>query len=138
MAEARRQQRIAILTPTRRVGRVIEERDALAAAGTPVHEHRVKFDAGGSEWFILSAVPHELLDDILDSDVIECGVGAKWERVDLRCQISQQPLIDPARGKQCCHAANVNFDSLAEYVSRYKQCPIFGCHQVIKLSLIHI
>ena len=57
----------------------------------------------------------------------------EWERIDGRCCISLAPLVDPARGEGCTHAARCNFVALQQLcrketgLGRVPRCPVVGC-----------
>ena len=59
----------------------------------------------------------------------------QWERLVLRCALSQQRLTDPARGDQCTHSSRCNYATLRAYVGRQARCPIAGCDARLKRVL---
>ena len=91
---------------------------AAAVFSTPVHTAP-------------SAIDVESLDGEGSADAI------LWpKRLLLRCAVSMERLIDPAKGESCSHPANCNFDALATAVRRIshaKECPVAGCRATIRL-----
>ena len=51
-----------------------------------------------------------------------------------RCAISLGPLTDPAKGARCAHLPQCNYETLREYTSRVKKCPIAGCAALLQRS----
>ena len=58
----------------------------------------------------------------------------RWTRLELRCALSLQRLVDPAKGSACTHMPRCNYNTLRDYVrsqtvcsSLRGQCPIAGC-----------
>ena len=60
-------------------------------------------------------------------------VGASQQQ-PRKCAISHKPLRDPAKGEQCRHRAQCNFQELRAYAMRTKACPIAGCNARIPRS----
>ena len=122
--------RIALLGPPRRTGIIVEARTQLGDSNRPVDEHRIELDdSAGSVWVTLTTTPHELMQS---GEELDAGTDVQIntrvpEKLTLRCVLTFQPLVDPARGVDCSHASNANFDDLASHVMRSKQCPVFGC-----------
>ena len=49
----------------------------------------------------------------------------------MRCALTFQLLVDPARGEACTHSACCNYDDLRAYAARAKTCPVVGCEEKI-------
>ena len=58
----------------------------------------------------------------------------KWECLDLRCAISFQPLIDPAKGSNCTHHACCNYKALRDYALASKRCPLENCRAQLRCT----
>ena len=52
-----------------------------------------------------------------------------WERLELKCAYSRQPLTDPAKADSCPHRSCCNYDDLRAYAGRHKMCP--SCSKAI-------
>ena len=58
----------------------------------------------------------------------------EWECLDLRCAISFQPLIDPAKGSNCTHHACCNYKALRDYALASKRCPLENCRAQLRCT----
>jgi len=90
-----------------------------------VTEIQVSFDDGETSWFASTDPALRIMK--------QKPVGGA-RRVSLRCALSLQPLVDPARGEACTHDANCNYNELRAYVARKRQCPVAGCDSAIPRS----
>ena len=115
----------------RHAGTVVGHRTSLGEHSTSlrkcsqVTEIQVSFDDGETSWFAST-------DPALRIMKQKTVGGAR--RVSLRCALSLQPLVDPARGEACTHDANCNYKELRAYVARKRQCPVAGCDSAIPRS----
>ena len=125
------QQRVVVLGPPRRVGKIIDQRVELSASGSQVQQQRIELegDVRGRFWVALSETPHVILPaNTEDAEVIDGGE----QKIDLHCVITHQRLTNPARGESCTHMANADYGPLCEYVKRTKRCPNYGCDAAIR------
>ena len=61
----------------------------------------------------------------------DTAVTEEWEKVLVRCAVTQQRLVDPAKGRNCVHVARCNYADLRWYLSRTQSCPC--CQQPMSL-----
>ena len=115
----------------RHAGTVVGHRTSLGEHSTSlrkcsqVTEIQVSFDDGETSWFASTDPALRIMK--------QKPVGGA-RRVSLRCALSLQPLVDPARGEACTHDANCNYKELRAYVARKRQCPVAGCDSAIPRS----
>ena len=72
----------------------------------------------------------ELEEAELEAEGVSCA-GSTLQKLELRCMLSFQRLVVPAKGSCCTHMSRCNYSHLRDYVGRCasgpKLCPIAGC-----------
>ena len=96
-----------------------------------VTSYRVAFDDGTNSWHrpgecAMEAVAEKDEDEAGEEAEVVCEEG-EWQRVELRCALSLQPLRDPAKFSSCRHPGQCNYETLREHAVRNHMCPLVGC-----------
>ena len=112
----------------------LAEPNQAGSSLAPVNEQLEESDAvrgGLTEGAVAAEYEHE--QALLEREGVVCA--DQWERLELRCVLSFQPLTDPAKGSHCLHRACCNYKELRDYAGRVttgrkhrrKQCPLATC-----------
>ena len=102
--------------------RILSIRTELDRQNRTAQILQVRYEEDGQVlWHHPSDTPHRPITLLEEED------EGSWDKLVLRCDISHARLTRPAKGSQCLHAPRCNYDSLMQFVSLSRCCPVFGC-----------
>lgn len=100
---------------------------------------KLDYDDGDSREHRYEDIHVEIVNFEINAAALPVEVECGWETLELRCRLSHEKLMRPAKGLDCSHLACCNFEPLEQLIktsrgSRKSNCPILGCTASIRLG----